>query len=197
MRLLYMQRFAMLLVGYVRDFVLPAFRSGPAPPATPATPDPLPPGMFRFSINLINSEFHLPVHSRGLEGLGIVFDQLSICKSCPKQHSLDASYCLGPWVAEGRWLSEFHALAGLLSACAPVQWVLPSSLAQQCALRAPSQDVRGASIVQLRCLLLQASLATWCNANRMGNSLLSSSRECLTPHYLFCVLSIIRHSAAC
>ena len=65
-RFLYLQRFTMMLVGYIRDFVLPSFRCGPSNQDTFIKPSP--PGMMRYTISFVHSEVHLPVNSRSLEG---------------------------------------------------------------------------------------------------------------------------------
>ena len=64
-RFLYLQRFTMMVVGYIRDFVLPSFRCGPKGDK-PSMPNP--PGMMRYTISFLQSEVHLPVNSRSLEG---------------------------------------------------------------------------------------------------------------------------------
>ena len=65
-RFLYLQRFTMMIVGYIRDFVLPSFRCGPPKGTTMEKPNP--PGMMRYTISFVDSEVHLPVNSRSPEG---------------------------------------------------------------------------------------------------------------------------------
>lgn len=163
-RVMYLQRYVLLLIGYIRDFVIPSFRVGIAP-QTIVTPV-LPPGMFRYCINFINSEVHLPVNSKATDSACIIFDRLSVYKSCPLFHDIDPRYCYGPWAATGEFISAFDLAEKVLTTASPQTWILPIIIDQ--ILKSPTEDLRGASILELRVSLLKATLCSWCNSNSMG-----------------------------
>ena len=108
-------------------------------------------------------------------GAVILFDQLTICKACPKFYAVDKEYHKALYVRNGVWVSEYNNvnefvsnITSKIAVSRPIEWSLPNYLSNLRFLDSPTAHLNVASCYEYRIALHQATLATWCNVLTMG-----------------------------
>jgi hypothetical protein len=176
LRFIYMQRFWLMFISYVRDRVMPAVYGPKQPAVVPECP-----GVMRFNLTLTDSEIHLPCHSKARDGVAILMRRLYVHKSSVVPHVYGDDYMLGPWrrteaqngAVDGRtegqrWLcQDFAALWTLhgTDECRRWNW---SGIAHELMLvprgpaagPVPMEEVNG---MQYSIGLADTTICTWCS----------------------------------